>query len=367
MTVKATIDSTLNGQSADLILIEDGDTRSYESKALAGGTETLIFTGLDGGEDKEYTAKIVPSTSDVTQTSEVNFGATVDIDPIPHRDVDADSTIRETAEFNNGVSAKALGLGDSPLINGLLTSALNDGEVLADDGYVYSTVQAAQDAASSWIFIGPGTFNESVTIDTAGLTVQGSGHNTLIDGTSNTNAINVGATDVTISSLRVDVNTDNGGQGILSNAAKTTIINTYVSGGQFRTIEADDVDAIVSDCICEDGGIGIEIGLRGIVSNNTVRDMRDTDAGIKAISDDAIISNNTVTSPNGDGINTGGGNDCIVIGNRVHNAGDRGIYIHPDSIDIIVANNRVSDSTNSDLGDDGTGTLFDGNNTGASN
>lgn len=374
MTVKATIDSTLNGQSADLILIEDGDTRSYEEKALAGGTETFIFTGLDGGSDKEYTAKIVPSTSDVTQTSEVNYGATVDIDPIPHRDVDADSTIREEAEFNNGVATKELGLGDNPLIQGLLTSALNDGEVLADDGFVYSTVQAAQDAASSWIFIGPGTFNEAVTIDTAGLTVQGSGYDTLIDGGTIGTAVTVSENDVTIKNLSVRT-TGGSGNGFDGFEQTDQVGNSYINCrvvdsdlfGIFITGSGSGSDNKVISCTVESSdasGVRAE-SVRTTVYNCTFEGGIGADGCIfDGNADDSILSNCVMNSVGSDGhrVKTG---DCIAISNRIISSLDAGIAIQGS--DDIIANNRVSDSGGSDISNTSGGGLLDGNNTGASN
>jgi len=367
MTVKAEITSTLNGQSADLVLIEDGDSRSHEKKTLSGGTETLIFTGLDGGEDKEYTAKIVPSTSDVTQTSEVNFGATVDIDPIPHRDVDADVTIREDAEFNNGVSTKELGLGDHTLVGGLLTTALNDGEVLADDGYVYSTVQAAQDAASSWIFIGPGTFNENVTVDTPGLTVQGSGYNTLIDGTGTVApAIDGNSANISVFDLRAKTDADRNIYATISLTGADSIAeNVTVTEYGIYGVEA----TIVTNCRTSSNvtqGL-FTAGIRasesgGIVTNCVIENANNV--GIFSAFDDGIIVNNIVRASNNDNIRVTSA-DTLIGGNRSISAGSNGL--RATGSDNIFFNNRVSDSTDSDISDSGTGTVLDGNNTGASN
>lgn len=369
MTVKAEVTSTLNGQSADLILIEDGDTRSYETKTLAGGTETFIFTGLDGGRDKEYTAKIVPSTTDVTATAEVNYGAKVRIDPIPHRDVDADSTIRETAEFNNGVATKELGLGDNPLINGLLTSALNDGEVLADDGFVYETVQAAQDNASSWIFIGPGTFNEAVTIDTAGLTVRGSGYNTLIDAPDGSDVVTIDQPNVTIKSFSTSMNTSQGSNydGIESTGTDLLVDNVVVRQSDARGMSIGGADSIIINSRVDgtSGSNGIELrGNRITLSNCTVENAQ-TNAISTAGTDDHVITSNTIISPGDDGFATNS-NDACVGSNRIINAGVNGM--RSDGADNIFYNNRISGSgsTAIDLSAD-SGTITDGNNTGASN
>jgi hypothetical protein len=377
MTVKADVTSTLNGQSADLILIEDStyDSQKHETKALSGGTETLIFTSLDGGLDKEYTAKIVPSTTDVTQTSEVSFGAEVDIDPIPHRQADASNRIRETAEFNNGVGARELQLGDHALIGGLLTTALNDGEVLADDGFVYSTIQAAQDAASSFIFIGPGTFNESVTISTVGLTLEGSGYDTLIDGGTTADAFLINSSNVTIRNLSVQT-TQGGGnnfEGVRGGAGGDSITVdgvTVRASDNFGIRFSSGSNHIVTECTVknfDDRGIVIDAGdsiVKGCVvdgSNSTA-----SADGIAITFDNFIIANNIVrNAPDFGIVPQAGADDGVVIGNRVISSGTDGIENR--GTDNIIANNRVSDSGTNDIEDNGAGTVLDGNLTGASN
>lgn len=82
-----------------------------------------------------------------------------------------------------------------------IPKVVSDGTVLADDGNVYDTVQAAENAASDWIFIGVGTFAEAVTVDTAGLLIRGSGRGTLIDGGTDGTALQVNAARVTVKDL----------------------------------------------------------------------------------------------------------------------------------------------------------------------
>lgn len=362
MTVKATVTSTLNGQTAELVLIEDGESRRYEQKTLSGGTEELIFTSLEGGQNKKYTAKVVPSTNDVTQTAEVNYGAEIRIDPIPHRNTDASQTVHEQANFNQGVSAKELGLGNHELIGGLLTTALNDGEVLADDGYVYSTVQAAQDAASSWIFVGPGVFNENVTVSN-GMTIMGSGYSTLIDGGVGKAIDATSQKNVTVSNLRAQTDPADG-----SNAIS---IGRYGTGSNLT--------------VSESGANGIYIQTESVVSNSIVETSSaagflvsgsdsskaigctSKNAGEEAFNigaDDAIVSSCIALSPSTRGISCGY-NDCIFIGNRIHNAGGDGIIVWGN--DNILANNRISNSTDQDIDDNGTGTVLDSNLTGSAN
>lgn len=376
MTVKATVTSTLNTQSAELVLIETPPRgeKTHERQTLTGGTQSLVFTQLDGGADKEYTAKIVPSTSDVTQTAEINYGAEIEIDPLPHRDSGTSGTIREDATFDNGVGGREVGLGDHALIGGLLTSALNDGEVLADDGYVYSTVQAAVDASSSWIFIGPGTFNEAVTINTAGLTVCGSGRNTLIDGGS-THAIGVGGiADVTIKNLSVQTTAGGGNNadGINLGDGTTSAYNNTVKNVVARDSDRDGIRILSEsssaiNCVVESSD---NAGIHAARIYNSVNGCR-FESGVSGVAiamgdDDGIAVNNTITATANDGVNTFNGNDHLIGGNRIHGVGDNGIRI-ASGIDNIIFNNRVSGSTNGDISDAGTGTMLDANLTGVAN
>jgi len=77
---------------------------------------------------------------------------------------------------------------------------------LADDGSLYDTVQAAENTAKSFVLVPPGTFNESVTIDTAVLTLLGSANSTHIRGSTNT--IRPEASNITIENLRASSVTD---------------------------------------------------------------------------------------------------------------------------------------------------------------
>lgn len=370
MTVKATVDSTLNSQSAEIVVVEKPphSDPTYERATLSGGTETFIFTELDGGADKEYSVKIVPSTSDPTQTAQVNYGAEVKIDPIPHRDADASERIREDANFENGVGGRELGLGDNPLVGGLLTSALNDGEVLADDGYVYSTVQAAQDAASSWIFVGPGTFSEKLTVDTNGMMVYGSGHNTTIDGGDN-RAVEITANNVTLSKFSATQNTGAGLPNIefQDSYSGHLVDSIHVPNCDVQGIRMTSSDSLITNChIVDPGHTGIEINFN---PNVVISDCLVENAGQFGYSvsdDDNILTNCITINSSNNGVSVDG-NDNIIIGNRIIGSNNEGIDIQSGPTDNIIANNRVSDSSGNDLDDSGTNTLFDSNNTGAAN
>jgi len=100
----------------------------------------------------------------------------------------------------NSVSTDGLLLADSSLLNN---------KALADDGNVYDTIQAAVDAASSWVRVGPGTFSESVSISSANLTLVGSGRDTLVSETDSTsdNGISSGSDGVVVKNIAVETTT----------------------------------------------------------------------------------------------------------------------------------------------------------------
>lgn len=374
MTVQATIDSTLNGQTAEFILIEESPrgSRSHETKILSGGSENFVFTELDGGSDKTYYPKVRLETGDVTSTAQVPYGFEVDIDPLPHRDVGASGRVRENATFEQGVGARELGLGDHTLVGGLLTTALNDGEVLADDGYVYSLVQAAQDAASSWIFIGPGTFNEAVTVDTAGLSIFGSGHDSHIDGGTTNHAIDVTSNNVTINSIQASTTAGSGNaySAINVSGSSATIKNIYISASDDRGVWlAGGSDHTVVDSYtenCDLFGVKTDPGVPRVIYSGCISTGNRNDQ-LRTDGQDCLISS-CVAYNGGSGTNvrgiTMGGADGVIIGCRVHNMPDAGI--RNESADCIIANNRVSGSSpNLDIV--GAGSITDGNNTGAAN
>jgi parallel beta-helix repeat protein len=251
------------------------------------------------------------------------------------------------------------------------------GEALADDGNLYSSIQTAVDNASSWVFIGPGTFNESVTVTTSGITVSGSGYGTHIDGGTSATALNSNATNVTFQNLSAST-TGGGGfdfhRGISLGDNNCTARNAFVRDADDQGLLVSGNDCTVENVVieaCDSNGIMYNGASRGIVTGCKVLGGTSGDGiYLRDNSDDTIVSNCVVNSVTGHGIKeesaAGSVDDIIIIGNRVINSGQNGIYLEA-SVDSIIANNRISDSAGSDIQDNGTGTVLDGNLTGASN
>lgn len=260
-------------------------------------------------------------------------------------------------------------IADQSEVTGHMITAVKEGKALADDGNTYDSVQDAVDAASSFVKIGPGTFNENVTISTSELTLLGSGSDTHIDGQSTT-AITISSEDITVKSLSVSNNSD----GDFSTGDDAIFVQNSANGTTVKNIVVIDSDSAgvgagtpanmeIIGCLFEAGdeyAVNID-GVNAIVVNNMINGTR---GGLNTNGDDNVLANNSIINPGADGFNTNG-NDSIIISNRVHNSGAIGISYNAS--DSIIANNRVSDSTNSDIEDNGTNTTLDANLTGSAN
>lgn len=247
---------------------------------------------------------------------------------------------------------------------------LSQGEVLADNGEIYTSVQTAVDNSTGFVFVGPGTFNESVTISTQGMTLQGSGYDTLIDGGTGSNAITVEASDATISNLSAQ---NTSGEGAFISAIRSesgsnslTIHSVTIRDSDHQGIKINfGANTIIRDCTIKGADSqGIVVSTpQSIVSNCFISDTGNKSINVTA--DDCIVTNCIASNAGNNGIRIAG-NDCICISNRVSNASYFGIEI-VNSSDCIVANNRISDSGNAGIDDNASNTLLDDNLTGPSN
>lgn len=258
------------------------------------------------------------------------------------------------------------------VVTGSLGVMMPRGSVMDDNGVLHDNVQDAENAASSFIWIGPGTFNESLLVDTSALRVIGSGRGSLIDGSSDgDDAIRVTASNVSISNLSYQSTaSDSRGLHGESGSDELQIDRTWcIDTDNFEGMRFEDDNVTVSRYTAE-SGIGANalttVGLKTIIS---ICRSRQADSAILAGGDDAIISNTVVNSPSGTGARglDANSNDCTFIGCRVLSAPGDGIFVRMGSTDNIVANNRVSGSGGSDINDNGTSTLLDANRTGAAN
>jgi len=252
-----------------------------------------------------------------------------------------------------------------------LAESVSAGEALADDGNTYSSIQTAVDNATGLVFVGPGTFNETVNVGTNGLTIEGVGYGSHIDGGGG-RAIDVGASNVTIRNLSISNTSsgvqDDGPTALWGAGAYLTVDTVVVRESDDIGILCGENNTVVKNCVIEqsDGeGIypNVDTKSKFILVGNIIQGTAEG-AGIKLNSDDCTVSGNIVKNAGSNGIESVV-NDNVIGGNRVTNSGNYGIAV--SGTDSIVYNNRVSDSTNANISDNGTGTVLDGNLTGASN
>jgi len=252
---------------------------------------------------------------------------------------------------------------------------LSNGEVLADNGEIYASVQDAVNAASGFVFVGPGTFNENVTIDTAGLTLLGSGRATVISGPdTGTDVVTVSSSNVTIRNLAVR---STAGAGNNTNCvssqsgANHTFENIDILESDDRgfNLFADDISVI--NCTItntDDFGLVVGSGQVNLIVNSCIFDTcggDDANGSLSVTSDDSVVSNNIIRDSLSNGIRLDG-NDNTVGANRIINSqGGNGIATNGN--DNVIYNNRISDSSIADLGQFGSGNTYDSNLTGASN
>lgn len=252
--------------------------------------------------------------------------------------------------------------------DGVLIKALKEGKPMADDGRTYDTIQQAEREASSWVFVPPGTYNETVNISTDGLTLQGCGYNTYIHPPSGPAIEASYDSDIeqnaTVKNLRTRSEDDF--CILLNEFTNPNVLNVYASTDTANGSDVIRADGgtIVNCRVTESGRNSIAtFDPRTTVSGCVISGTNGGDA-INISSGNALVSNNVIRQVNSTGILIKS-NSNIVVANRVIDAENDGIGI--EESDCIVANNRVSDSTNADIDDNGTNTLLDGNLTGASN
>lgn len=231
------------------------------------------------------------------------------------------------------------------VVDGRFADAVVDGKALADDGNLYDSVDSAVSAASSWVKVGPGYFNESVTIGTAGLTLSGSGWSTVIFEVV-ANANNVTLRDFESSGggyTRVEITGDNG-----------LIENVKLNSVQQSLKTNSSVGTVIYNCVTD---TSVTPGRKGVIVGNKV-----DGAEVTVDGDDVVIANNKIVNSDGRGISDNYYSDGIYIANRIDNSNDEGILLNGH--DNLVANNRITNSGAAHINDNGTGTLLDDNQTG---
>lgn len=226
--------------------------------------------------------------------------------------------------------------------------------VYADDGNFYNTIGDALNNATSYVSIGPGTFNENLTVTTDDMTIEGVGESTVIDGGDSSPAVTIDARNVTISNLSA-ITDRPGSQNaieVTTNGDKAKVYNIagivagesgiYTDGTPFKvTIRDCDIEAVGS------GSPSIEMKgndslIEGVIDNagniavsgqssNIVNCRVNTTSNLPAIELDGsfcIASNNQVDTDNGDGILVANGSVRCQVHNNMIFTGAIGIVLN---------------------------------------
>jgi parallel beta-helix repeat protein len=283
--------------------------------------------------------------------------------------------VNNDAYTNDRVRASELILGDDSPATAMLANSIRDGKPLADDGSLYDTIQAAENAASGFVFVPPGSFTNEVNITTSGLTMYGSGRSSRIE-PSNTNVVSVNAEYVDIRNLTIAATGVGHGVQIFSDYA--TVANTEIDGSGTYGIHADSCRYTTIDSVYFSQTGSDSVRLSGdpsaynVVTNcvsvssgsDAFRSYGPSDDGLNSA--DNIIAYNVAIAPDSNGFVADDRGDNIIVGNRIHAAGGNGIYLF-DGDDNIVVNNRISDSSGSDISDNTSTSTIEGNRTGSAN
>jgi len=358
--------SMLSGQQSLINVTYDDANNEVDFVVQEADIDHDSLTGFVSNEHINHSNVNIVAGTHLTGGGDLTSSRTLNVDETGISVTDLDGSSGSSGQFLQ-TDGSNLSFADVSA-GGKFEDALANGKVLADDGNLYDSIQTAENNATDYIFIGPGTFNENVTVDTDNLTIIGTGTGTVIDGGSGGEALLVQSSDVTVKSLKARTT-----QGSGSNADAIT----YISGfGRVVNCEVDESDAgaisvrqgLVTGCTVEGsinafgieavfgraiisgnrilaGNTGISVRTRGVtVESNIISGV--SGRGIDSSSYDLIITGNRITDTGSDGVGLSG-DDVLLGGNVILNSADDGIRIV--GADNIVYNNRIKGSTNSDL------------------
>lgn len=249
------------------------------------------------------------------------------------------------------------------------------GQALADDGNLYSSVQTAENNATNWMFIGPGTFSETLNVNNGGFTVWGSGYGTHIDG-GNSPAVGVDADDVTLENFSVSTMSNQADAVTTTSASNRTFAHDiHIRTAHGAAINFSGHDPVIMNCVVEEAMVGDPGNNDSFIVSG---------AGTGAVIENCILLHQS-SNPR-DGIDLNGRNDAVVRNCFVQNCQRGGILLDNDSVaigcqvrncslentgafgglrtdgvDSIIANCRVDSTQSGGINDQGTGTVLDDN------
>lgn len=199
---------------------------------------------------------------------------------------------------------------------------------IADNTDKYATVQEALTNATTHVTVLPGTYVENLSVTTAGLTIEGFGRSTVIDGGPDLNAIEVQASDVTIRNLvaRTDSGGYNGIKTISGSGVGCTIEGVRIPQTGYYGIYLDAEYGTVRDCEIENTA---DAGVLAGVNNQRIENTRMESCyqGITNWGNDVSIRGVNVLASGWTGIYDEGARSSITDC-RVTNSAGRGIQLY---------------------------------------
>lgn len=245
------------------------------------------------------------------------------------------------------------------LVDGRYAETVDEGKILTASGELYEDPATANDNSGSWMKFGPGTFYSDIQ-EFGTTTILGSGYQTVLRPKSSSfEVMFLQGDNIHVANLRITGFNNHNAIHLDGNGSGTVFENVWFEDGDEYCMTGRQSDVIIHNCHFKDVLAGIYVGYpRMVVSNCTFNNVY----GNSVINPGhETILTNSVLEGCGDmnGSAAVASADCVYIGNRVIDSANDGIYVNgPDNI---IANNRISDSGSTDIQDQGTGTVLDGN------
>jgi hypothetical protein len=223
---------------------------------------------------------------------------------------------------------------------------------------VYDSIQAAVDAASSYVRIGEGQFNESLNISGSGLKVLGSGESTVISSKVDINSANISLSRIRFSSEgRVHAKGANGiecmncqfeSRGVSFGAGPTQVFLESCNNWVFTNCKFDGTN------VNDTRGVQAAGSNNGVFSSNLcVGNLRGIDLSLdfsESAPRNVIIANNVFKESTSRGIQSEGA-DTVVHGNLILNTVQHGVGLFGSGGHIVTNNiikgyggNAITDS-----------------------
>jgi hypothetical protein len=333
------------GGEVDAVTVEDNDIEAA-SNGLVVSTTSL---GLSASEPGTFGAEGVTVTDN-------DFG-TIGNAPVVELAANGSSDAVDVLDFravfeDNSFDQAAVAVADG----GDEVRTDTDGSI--DAKAIVSSVEAAEEIAQDGdtVVVAGGTYEESVTVDTANLTIEGAGADaTTIDSSSGATIKINGADGVSISGLELDGSgSSNGGaQGIsIQNGGSATVTNTDITNafGGIQTL-SDESSVTVDNVEVTNSvfGVGLQSSSSDVVRNSTF-DVSTQGIGMSGDAANVEITGNEIDVEESEsttfdqerGIDFAADGENVTIENNVISSTDTGIISNTGLDNVTISGNDIA-------------------------